>query len=86
MSKMSIFPEVWLHGYLRTRLRMLSTIDKVRMTHVLSEGPGRAHNVQNVHFFRSMASLVSTNSSIDAEYDRQGPDDPCAIRGSREGP
>jgi hypothetical protein len=69
------FPEVWLHGCLRTCLLMLSTIDKVRMTHVLSEGPGRVQKVQNIHSFRSMASWVSTNSSVDAEYDRQGPDD-----------
>ena len=75
MSKMSIFSEVWLHGCLGTRLLMPSMMDKVRMTYDLPEGPWKVQNVQNVHFFRSMASWVSRNSSVDAEYDGQGPDD-----------
>jgi hypothetical protein len=63
------FSEVWLHGCLGTRLLMPSMMGKIRMTNDLPEGP-------ECPFFRSLASWVSGNSSFDAEYDGQDPDDP----------
>jgi hypothetical protein len=42
------------------------------MTNGTSEGPSKVQNVQNIHFFRSMALWVSTNAPFDAEYDGGG--------------